>query len=81
MYTRIDFRHIEHLPDLLHSSDVELRIEAGETLALLYELAREEDEVNTVEFCVIVVSMSDLSLTSDEENVMLRLLACCFSCH
>lgn len=80
MYTRIDFRHIEHLPDLLHSSDVELRIEAGETLALLYELAREENEVNT-EFCVIVVSMSDLSLTSDEENVMLRLLACCFSCH
>jgi hypothetical protein len=27
---------------------VELRIEAGETLALLYELAREEDEVDTV---------------------------------
>ncbi|XP_048741365.2 interferon-related developmental regulator 1-like [Ostrea edulis] len=37
-------KHIEHLPDLLHSSDVELRIEAGETLALLYELAREKDE-------------------------------------
>ncbi|XP_061187861.1 interferon-related developmental regulator 1-like [Saccostrea echinata] len=37
-------KHIDHLPDLLHSSDVELRIEAGETLALLYELAREEDE-------------------------------------
>lgn len=44
-----DFRHLEHLPDLLHSADVELRIEAGETIALLYELAREEDEVmNTV---------------------------------
>lgn len=40
-----DFRHLEHLPDLLHSADVELRIEAGETIALLYELAREDDEV------------------------------------
>lgn len=36
-----DYRHLEHLPDLLHSADVELRIEAGETIALLYELARQ----------------------------------------
>ena len=31
--------------ELLQSKDIELRIVAGETLALLYELAREKDEV------------------------------------
>lgn len=39
------FSHLSRLPDLLHSQDVELRIVAGETIALMYELAREEDEV------------------------------------
>ncbi|XP_060079215.1 interferon-related developmental regulator 1-like [Ylistrum balloti] len=36
--------HIGKLPDLLLSKDVELRITAGETIALMYELAREEDD-------------------------------------
>ncbi|OWF41558.1 interferon-related developmental regulator 1-like [Mizuhopecten yessoensis] len=36
--------HIGKLPDLLLSNDVELRITAGETIALMYELAREGDE-------------------------------------
>uniref|UniRef100_T1J854 Interferon-related developmental regulator N-terminal domain-containing protein n=1 Tax=Strigamia maritima TaxID=126957 RepID=T1J854_STRMM len=37
-------RHVMRLSELLESSDVELRIVAGETIALLYEIAREEDE-------------------------------------
>lgn len=36
--------HISKVSELLLSKDIELRIIAGETLALLYELAREEDE-------------------------------------
>lgn len=37
--------HINKLPDLLRNSDVELRIAAGEAIALLYEKAREIIEV------------------------------------
>jgi hypothetical protein len=36
--------HLCKLPSLLHSEDVNLRIEAGESIAMLYELAREHDE-------------------------------------
>uniref|UniRef100_A0A0B7AXC3 Interferon-related developmental regulator N-terminal domain-containing protein n=1 Tax=Arion vulgaris TaxID=1028688 RepID=A0A0B7AXC3_9EUPU len=36
--------HLGHLQDLLKNSDVELRMTAGEAIALLYELAREFDE-------------------------------------
>jgi hypothetical protein len=36
--------HLGKLPQLLTSTDVDLRITAGETIALMYELAREEDE-------------------------------------
>ncbi|KAL5014849.1 hypothetical protein ScPMuIL_009119 [Solemya velum] len=36
--------HLPRLPDLLHNQDVDLRIAAGETIALMYELAREDDE-------------------------------------
>ncbi|XP_071817642.1 interferon-related developmental regulator 2-like [Apostichopus japonicus] len=36
--------HLPKLPQLLESDDVNLRIVAGETIALFYELAREEDE-------------------------------------
>lgn len=39
------YSHLPKLPDLLLSSDVDLRITAGEAIALMYELAREEDEV------------------------------------
>lgn len=45
------------MSDLLESADVELRIVAGETIALLYELAREEDEVPT-DFFLILKKMS-----------------------
>ncbi|KAJ8047890.1 Interferon-related developmental regulator 1 [Holothuria leucospilota] len=36
--------HLPKLPQLLESDDVNLRIVAGEAIALFYELAREEDE-------------------------------------
>lgn len=36
--------HLSKLPGLLHSADTELRIAAGETIALLWEIARSEDE-------------------------------------
>ncbi|ESO89864.1 hypothetical protein LOTGIDRAFT_192392 [Lottia gigantea] len=36
--------HLTKIPDLLFSKDLDLKITAGETLALLYELARETDE-------------------------------------
>ncbi|XP_033647886.1 interferon-related developmental regulator 1-like [Asterias rubens] len=36
--------HLSKLPSLLHSDDVSLRIEAGESIAMLYELAREQNE-------------------------------------
>lgn len=38
--------HLPRLPELLESVDIELKIGAGEALALLYELAREQDEVS-----------------------------------
>ena len=39
------FRHISLLGDLLMCSDMELRIAAGEAIALLYDLNRYIDEV------------------------------------
>ncbi|XP_022098810.1 interferon-related developmental regulator 2-like [Acanthaster planci] len=36
--------HLGKLPTLLHSDDVNLRIEAGESIAMFYELAREQNE-------------------------------------
>lgn len=36
--------HLKKLPQLLESANVEMRIAAGETIALLYELAREQNE-------------------------------------
>lgn len=36
------------MPELLSSNDVDLRIQAGETIALMYELARDEDEVCSI---------------------------------
>lgn len=44
LVTKLIVNHLPKLPDLLLSSDVDLRITAGETIALMYELAREEDE-------------------------------------
>jgi len=40
-------RQLNKLTDLLRNSDVDVRISAGEAIALLYELARADDEVNT----------------------------------
>ncbi|CAH1782610.1 unnamed protein product [Owenia fusiformis] len=37
-------KHLPKLPELLASNNVELRIEAGEAIALLFELARDENE-------------------------------------
>ncbi|XP_038069222.1 interferon-related developmental regulator 2-like [Patiria miniata] len=36
--------HLGKLPSLLHSDDVSLRIEAGESIAMFHELAREQNE-------------------------------------
>jgi len=38
-------RHLMRLSDLLRNADVDVRICAGEAIALLYELARTNDEV------------------------------------
>lgn len=37
-------KYLCKLPDMLESQDVDLRIAAGETIAVFYELGREEDE-------------------------------------
>jgi len=42
------FRYFKKLPDLLESHDVELRITAGEIIAVFYELGKEDDEVCTM---------------------------------
>lgn len=39
-------RHLHKLPSMLSCDDVNMRIAAGETLALLFELARETDAVS-----------------------------------
>lgn len=44
--TMFCFRHLAKLPRLLESEDVNMRIAAGETIALLYELARDVDAVS-----------------------------------
>lgn len=44
------FRHLAKLPRLLESEDVNMRIAAGETIALLFELARDIDAVSCCGF-------------------------------
>lgn len=44
--TLLCFRHLAKLPRLLESEDVNMRIAAGETIALLFELARDVDAVS-----------------------------------
>ncbi|XP_071961068.1 interferon-related developmental regulator 2-like [Antedon mediterranea] len=41
---RITYTHFDRLPELLQIEDVNLRIVAGEAIALFYELQRENDE-------------------------------------
>lgn len=43
-------RHLPKLPRLLESDDVNMRIAAGETIALLFELARDLDSVSSLSF-------------------------------
>lgn len=47
---------MKRIPELLHSPDVELRIAAGETLAVIHEMARGHVEVIGLihfgEFCL-----------------------------
>lgn len=45
-------RHLPKLPRLLESEDVNMRIAAGETIALLFELARDMDCVSSKLCCV-----------------------------
>ena len=57
--------HLSRLSDLLESPDVELRIVAGETIALLYELAREEDEdYEGEDMCVLCATLKNLATDS-----------------
>ena len=42
-------RHLVRLSDLLQNADVDVRICAGEAIALLYELARADEEVGTAQ--------------------------------
>lgn len=44
MIDKLVAKYLSKLPDILESQDVELRIVSGETVALFYELGREEDE-------------------------------------
>ncbi|RUS75377.1 hypothetical protein EGW08_016867 [Elysia chlorotica] len=55
--------HLGALQDLLRSSDVELRMTAGEAVALLYELARDndedfEDEENEASLCELLKQLA-----------------------
>lgn len=53
----IFLRHLHKLPSMLSCDDVNMRIAAGETLALLFELARETDAVSISQqfYCVGVM--------------------------
>ncbi|TSK13230.1 Interferon-related developmental regulator 1 [Bagarius yarrelli] len=42
----IKHKHLAKLPRLLESEDVNMRIAAGETIALLFELARDDDDTD-----------------------------------
>lgn len=57
--------HLLRLSDLLESADVELRIVAGETIALLYELAREDDEdFEGDDMCSLCLTLKNLATDS-----------------
>ena len=43
---RSGFSSLPKMPQLLRSGDVDLRIAAGEVIALLYELGRDQNEVS-----------------------------------
>jgi len=52
---------LKKLSELLLNADVEIRISAGEAIALLYELARTDDEVKitAVYFLFLIYSTSN----------------------
>lgn len=62
------FRHLRKLPQLLESVDVDLRIAAGETLAVFYELGRQCREViffaNIQMLSLILCMMFALNITN-----------------
>lgn len=51
------FRHLAKLPRLLESEDVNMRIAAGETIALLFELVRDVDPVSFGLYLVVQVDV------------------------
>lgn len=57
-------RHLHKLPSLLSCDDLSMRIAAGETLALLFELARETDAVSECQ------QLNFLHWDSDNTNVL-----------
>jgi len=60
-------RHINKLPELLDSKDVELRISAGEAIALLYDLAREVDEqFEGDDIDMLISKLKDLATDSNK---------------
>lgn len=59
------YTHLGKLPDILLNSDVEIRIAAGEAIALLYEIARTEDEdFDDVDFDSLCDQLKRLSTES-----------------
>ena len=55
------FSHLHKLPQLLESPNVDLRVAAGETIALFYELSRSNSQVRSavlnayIYLCKIVI--------------------------
>ncbi|KAK2165337.1 hypothetical protein LSH36_52g10022 [Paralvinella palmiformis] len=60
--------HLTKLPELLNSSDVDLRITTGEAIALIYELAREDDEASNFEGDDIIELCETLKQLATDSN-------------
>lgn len=58
-------RHLPKLQRLLESDDVNMRIAAGETIALLFELARDIDSVSL-----------QLLFNFPQHQIILKLISC-----
>ncbi len=56
---KFDFSYVpEKIPGLIESNDADLRNQAGETIAVLYEIAREINSVCRVEKILEIILMN-----------------------
>lgn len=61
--------HLPKLPELLSSDDVNLRIVAGEAIAMLYELAREDNEdFEGDDIAELILKLKDLATDSNKHR-------------